>query len=55
MNVFDVRSVLLRVLLSRFLKVFLLRLIMRKGCEITVCWSGIFLLYWAVNDAGVMI
>jgi hypothetical protein len=29
--------------------------IMRKGCEITVCCSSIFLLYRAVNNAGVMI
>ena len=29
--------------------------IMRKGCEITVCCSSIFLLYWVVNNAGVMI
>jgi hypothetical protein len=29
--------------------------IMRKGCEITVRCSSIFLLYWVVNYAGVMI
>jgi len=28
---------------------------MQKGCEITVCCSITFLLYWAVNNAGVMI
>jgi len=27
--------------------------IMRKGCEITLCCSSIFLLYLAVNNAGV--
>jgi len=28
---------------------------MRKGCEITLCCSSTFLLYWAVNNAGVII
>ena len=51
----DVRTVLLCLLLSRFLQSISTAVIMRKGCEITPCCSSIFLLYWAINNAGVMI
>jgi hypothetical protein len=51
----DIRTVLLCLLLSRFLQSISTAGIMQKGCEIALCCNSIILLYWAVSNAGVMI
>jgi hypothetical protein len=50
----DIRTVLLCLLLSTFLQSISTAGSIRKGCEMALCCSSIFLLYWAVNNAGVM-